>query len=148
MIPLNPQQLPPQKSKWHEGGGQASTPAFYLMRSLFLRTGGNSGIPQTVGTAITASGANHATAQPIKDDFNQVTHGVGGVMLHPLKPGQFQVVANNMAGNLNVYPASQGQVDALAVEAPYVLAPGKSQLFWCVSLASTGGSMYQSLQLG
>ena len=149
MIPLNPQQLPPQQSRWHQGGGQPSTPAFYLMRSLFLRTGGNSGIPQTVGSGLTAAGSGRTTAQQLSEDFNEVTSGTGGVALHPLKPGQFMLVFNGLGGNLNVYPANMGQIDALAVDAPYVLATGKSQLFWCATLlAGSGGSHYRSLQLG
>lgn len=146
MIPLNPNQLPAQNENVIHGS-QLTAKFFYLIRALYNRTGGNSGIPFTVGSSLVAAGADQAHALALGNDFNSVTSGSGGVALAQLQPGQFQVVFSGI-GSLSVYPFLKGQIDALAVNSPYILSNGKSQLFWCDSLLATGGSFYRSLQLG
>ena len=68
--------------------------------------------------------------------------------LRHLAPDQQQWVYNGIGGNLNIYPALGGQIDADAVNLPYVLANGKTQIFTCTKLLATGASFYRSLQLG
>ena len=143
MIQLFPQQLPPNQSQWVIGQ-QVTTRVFYFLKALFDRTGGNSGVFQTAGSGLTVS----SSPLTLTEDFSEILSGSGDVSLSAIKPGQWQVVYNGLAGNLNVLPASGGQIDALAVDAPYVLATGKSQFFWCASLLASGGSFYRSLQLG
>ena len=144
MIPLNPQQLPPQNSDW-VSGSHMTQKAFFLIRSLFNRTGGNSGIPNTVGAGLTAAGASQVTALALTNDFNEVTGGSGGVMLAMLRPGQLQWVYNGLGGGLNVYPFSNGQIDANAVNGAYSLNAGKTQMFWCPKLLASGGTFYRSV---
>ena len=147
MIQRFPHQLPPERGQWVRDQS-VTRPHFSLLKALFERTGGNSGISSTVGSALTAAGTTQATALVLSNDFNTVTLGSGGVALAALQPGQFMLVFNLVGGNLNVYPASNGQIDALAVNAPYVLANDKTQIYWCEKLLASGGSFYRSIKLG
>lgn len=147
MIPRYPQQLPPQEGQWIKGQS-LNLPAFSLLKALFLRSGGNSGIPFTVGAALVAAGVDQPSALGLSNDFNEVLSGSGGVALAALQPGQWMLVFNGLGGGLNVFPASKGQIDALAVNAAYPLNAGKTQIFWCAKLLTSGGSFYHSVQLG
>ncbi len=130
-----------------KGSGPPTKEYYYLFRSLFNRGGGNTGISFTAGANLTASGTGQSNALVLVNDFNEVLNGSGGVTLTALQAGQFQLVFNGL-GSLNIYPAVNGQIDALAVNAPYSLANGKTQIFWCPKLLTSGGSFYRSLQLG
>jgi len=147
MIPLNPAQLVAQNDPWMQGS-QPSIPFFQLIRSLFLRTGGASGIPFTVGANLAAAGVNQATALALVNDFNEITSGSGGVSLDALQAGQFQWVYNGLGGNVNVYPARNGQINALTVNSAFVLGSGKTQMFWCPKLLGTGAPFYRTITLG
>lgn len=147
MIQANAQQLPTQNSAWITGNSLTNG-AFYLIRALFLRTGGASGVPNTVGSALVASGANQANGLALANDYNEVLTGSGGVVLAKLQPGQLQWVFNGLAGNLNVYPFLSGEIDGLAVNAPFVLGNGKTQIFTCVKLLASGGCFYRPTTLG
>ncbi len=149
MIPLFPTQQLAQNTPYVNGDGTPVTAFYYLIRALFNRTGMNNGIPFTVGSGLMATGSDQANALALGDDFNEVTGGGGGVALDALHPGQLQLVYNGIGGNLNVYPALSAQIDALAINVPYVLANTKTQIFWCSSLLpNSGGSQYRSVQLG
>lgn len=148
MIPVWPQQLIGPKDEVLSQAGGFSRSAFYLIRALFNRTGGESGLIDTVGAALVASGNALANALVLSHDYNEVLTGGGGVALAQLQPSQFQWVYNGVGGNLNVYPPVLGEIDALGVAAPYVLANGKTQIFFCVKLLATGGQFFRSLQLG
>ena len=147
MISLNPYQLPGTTVDMAKGDGSPTTQYYYLFRALFLRSGGQSGIPFTVGANLTAAGIGQSTALVLTNDFNEVLNGSGGVSLAALQPGQFQLVFNGL-GSLNVYPAVNGQIDAIAANGPYSLANGKTQIFWCPKLLASGVALYRSLQLG
>ncbi len=149
VIPLNPHQFIANKLKLTKGDGSLNNEGSFFMQSLFQRTGGASGIPNSAKGAITAAGINQSSATLLTDDFNHVTQGTGGVVMKNLQPGQLHWVHNATSGNLNVYPASSGQINALAVNAPYVLAAGTMQIFWVPKLLSgTGGTFYKSITLG
>lgn len=150
MIPVYPQQLLARTAQW-VSGPQPSTAFFYLIQALFNRTGGDSGVPFTSGSGLTATGSTQATALALTDDFNEVTGGVAGtgVQLANLQPGQFQLVFNGInSGNLDVWPASGGQINALGNNIHFALTNGKTQIFWCVKLQSNGAPLYRTITLG
>jgi hypothetical protein len=148
MIPPYPIQLISQKDQSVNPDGSLSNKFFFLIRNLFNRTGMASGYPFQVGAALVAQGATQSAALPLTVDYNEILTGNGGVLLAALQPGQQQWVYNGIGGNLNVYPALTGQINAEAVNAPYVLANGKTQVFTCTKLLTTGGSFYRTLVLG
>ncbi len=149
VIPLNPHQFIANKIRLTKRDGSLDHDGSFFMQSLFQRTGGASGIPNSSNAAIAAAGVGQTDAKLLTDDFNYVTTGSGGVILKALQPGQLQWVHNATLGNLNVYPASSGQINALAVNAPYVLATGTMQIFWVPNLLpTTGGTFYKTITLG
>lgn len=148
VIPLYPHQFPASKVKLTKTDGSATEEHYWFNQTIFNRTGGASGIPNSANGAVAAAGINQTTATKLVNDFNHVTTGSGGVMMTALKPGQLHWVWNDTAGNLNVYPAPNGQINSLAVNQPYVLAPGTGQLITSPSLLSTGGTFYKTMTLG
>ena len=149
MIPLNPwPQFIVQTAEQVNGDGSLIRNFYFMLLSFFKRTGGASGIPFTVGQKIEAIGTGQSTATVLSDDYNEVLTGGGGVVLFSLQPGQTQAVFNGTGGNLHVYPILGGQIDALAANAPYVLANGKTQYFTAYETLASGQSLLRSLQLG
>jgi hypothetical protein len=148
MIPRYPIQLIKQTDESVNPNGSLSTAFFYVIRDLFNRTGMAAGYPFQVGAGLVAAGAVQSTALQLTEDYNEVLTGNGGVMLTALAPDQQQWVYNGLGGNLNVYPALMGQINALAVNAPFVLGSGKTQIFICTKLLTTGGSFYRTVTLG
>lgn len=149
MIPLFATQFPPQGQQQIDGSGKLLNPLYYFLQAVFRRTGGQNGLLWTTGQGLAATGATQALALPLTDDYNEVLTGSGlGVMLAQLQPSQQQWVFNGTGGGLNVYPQLGGRIDAIAVNGPYVLANGKTQIFTCPDLLANGVSFYRSLQLG
>jgi len=149
MIPLYPQQLfQPSNPIVTPSTGIGTNSFFFLIRALFNRSGGSNGLPDKVGNNLTATGTTLQTALALTFDYNEVLNGTGGGALAALQPSQRQWIFNGTGGNLNVYPCSNGAIDALDSEEPYILANGKTQIFVCYSLLTTGGSFYRSTQLG
>lgn len=81
---------------------------------------------KTVDTGLVATGTNQATALQLSAQWNEVdTVPAGtGVLLSAYQSGQSQSVFNGGANALNVYPPPGTQINALGVNAAYVLAPG------------------------
>jgi hypothetical protein len=149
MIPQNPFQLPQPTTPILGNSGQASLIFYNFLKSLFQRTGGQSGIPFTVGSALIASGASLANGLQLTNDYNEVLTGSGGVVLSALQPGQSQIVFNGLGGSLNVYPATaSGQINALGNGTAFSLGNGKTQWFWCVKLQTNGGQFYRTVTWG
>lgn len=149
MIPLVPDNLPARKDPFVDADGTPTTDFYFLIRTLFLRTGSVGGVPWTVGANLTASGAAQATALGLVDDFNEVLAGSGGGgQLAELQAGQTQVVFNGSGGGINVYPPVGSKIDALALNAAYALANNKTQVFTCYSVSAAGLRQFRSLQLG
>ena len=147
MIPLYPQQIPSPLSQPNSGGVFAQA-WWWLINALYNRTGGASGNPFTVGAGLTAT-AGAVGPLPLTNDYNEVLAGGGlGVMLYNMQPGQSQVVFNGTGSAISVFPFTTGSIDALAVNAVYALANGKSQWFRCVKLLASGGRYYRSFQQG
>ena len=140
MIPLYPFQQQPAQQSLVGRAGEARQTFYNFLRALFLRTGGNSGIPDTVGNGLTASG------QTLSDDYNEMLHGPGGtVVLANLQGGQRQVVYNGSGGAVTVHPFGSGLIDGSAT---YSLANTKTQIFTCYGLLANGSPYYRSTQLG
>lgn len=81
----------------------------------------SSGITSSVGTGLVAKGSNQATALLLTNDWNEIDSGTGGVLLASLQAGQNQVVFNNTGGSINVYPPPGSQINALGLNAAFVL---------------------------
>jgi hypothetical protein len=129
-----------------------------LIQALMNRTGGPSGGPNVV-VGIAAVGNSQATAQLLTGDWNYVEtvpSGTGVIIpimgsAGSLAPsvGTDIIVFNADANPLNVYPpnvkvaSGPVQIDALAPNAPYVLAVGKMQWFRQVK-----PTLLKSMQLG
>jgi hypothetical protein len=140
VIPLYPFQQQPQTQSLVGRIGEARQTFYNFLRALFLRTGGNSGIPDTVGNDLTAAG------QVLSDDYNEILHGPGGiVILANLQGGQRQVVYNGSGGGIGIFPFGAGLIDGAA---SYSLANGKTQIFTCYGLLANGSPYYRSTQLG
>ncbi len=147
MIPVYQSQMLSRIAKWVNNDRTPDTSFFYLIFDLYRRTGGQSGIPFTVGKDLVAAGTLQTNALMLSDDFNEVLTGSGGVMLKALQPGQFQIVYNGIGGNLNVYPSlPNGQIDGITTA--YTLANHKTQIYWCAKVLANGGAFCRSIQLG
>lgn len=148
MIPLYTTQLIQPKERIISNDGSSAQSLFYLIRDLFLRTGGQSGIPLTVGASLVAAGSTQADAFELSEDFNEVISvpvGNDGVRLAALQPGQSQKVVNaDAVSALKVYPAPGGSIDAAGIDVPYSMPSGTTQIFTCYSLNSGGGSFYRT----
>ena len=105
----------------------------------------DTGVPNQVDTGLAAKGATQTTALELALDWNEVlTTPVGdGVRLIAMQPGQAQTVFNGGANTLKVYPPSGAKIDALATDAAYSLAAGKTQIYCCYST-----TQIRSVQLG
>lgn len=105
-----------------------------------------SNIEFLVKEAIVAAGNRQDTATQLFADFNAVltTPLNTGVMMPGLVVGNPPTVVWNLGANpLSVYPPDGAQIDALALNAPYLLAAGKAQLFF-----PTTTTLARSIQLG
>lgn len=148
-------QFPPQAQSHIGGDGSLRNPLYYLLQQLFKRTGGNSGIPNTVHNNILSTGTTPAI---LTEDFNLINDGSGGVQLFNLQPGQQQTVFNNDGANpLLVYPPNGGQINGLGANQPYQMAAGSVQIFDAISssplqlstvLGSLGGNGSLSVTVG
>lgn len=149
MIPLYPYQQPPQTARLVQGDGTLIPSFWYFLRALFLRSGGDGGIPIVVDPDLAALGASQTTALSLTEDYSEILSGSGnGAILASLQPGQFQIVFNGTGGDVSIYPEVGGEIDALGANAAYTLPNGKTQIFWCTKLRTNGSSFYRSTQLG
>lgn len=102
-------------------------------------------VPYTAETALTATGTTQGTALALESEWSEITTTAAnsGVRLFSFGIGLTGTVFNAGANALKVYPPIGGSIDALGVNAPYVLAAGKSQVFY--QLTDTA---FRSQQLG
>lgn len=114
------QDLPPPESPFVDPStGVLSYDGYQFLLDLLSSPLG--GEAASVGTGLVASGTSQATALLLTDDWNQIDSGMGGVLLASLQPGQSQVVFNNTGGSINVYPPVGLAINALSVNAAFVL---------------------------
>lgn len=80
--------------------------------------------PATIGLSLTATGTVQGDAFLLASLWNRLTTVAAGtgVIVTNATIGLDMVVVNAGANTLNVYPPVGGQINALAVNAPYVLA--------------------------
>lgn len=137
MITLAQTNFPPQSTPVIDEHGNMTIPGTNFWKALWLRTGGGTGIPNQLGTALTGAGTTQADALALMADWNEVTTAAtnSGVLLPTLTGGQPCVVFNRGAHTLKVYPPSLAQIDALGANAAYSLASLKTQIFWFLSAA-------------
>jgi hypothetical protein len=151
MIPLYPGQLLQPKTPVISHDGGMHPDLFFHMDTIFKRTGGPSGIPNNVNSAVIASGSSSLTAPQLQNhDYNFVTGTAGGgngVMLNNLQPAQQQHVMNTTGGNVNVYPPPGGTINGGAINAPYVLPTTRTQYF-IASAQVNGAAQLHTVVLG
>ena len=99
----------------------------------------------TVQSGATAAGASQATALLMTTEWIEVTVTPpgAGVLMVGFGAGVPETVFNEGANSLSVYPPVGSRIDALAINAPYVLASGKMQTFY-----QTRTNQFRSTQLG
>jgi len=89
----------------------------------------------TVGSSLTATGVNQATALQLNAQWNEVdtVPAGGGVLLASYQPGQTQTVFNDDNSNaLLVYPSPGSQINALGVNTAYSVASNTTKVFYFV----------------
>lgn len=125
--------------------GSLSQNGANIFQGLIDRTGGPSGIPLDITNDMVATGTTQAGAAQLTSDLNEVvtTPAGSGVLLVVTDPGKQQWVFNGGVNPLNVYPPSGMGIDAIAVNGPYSLASGKTQVFTVYDI-----DQLRSLQLG
>lgn len=106
-----------------------------LLTTMWQRTGGGTGIVPIVNGALTAAGTTQQNALGLTGDWNNVeTVASGtGVVMPTLKPGNDITVRNSGSNPLNVYPFPGSQINANAINAPHVVAPGVAVTYQCWS---------------
>lgn len=97
-----------------------------------------------VQTGLVALGTTQATAAGAYGDFvviSTAAAGTGVIQSGPLfGPGDQQTIVNQGANAVLVYPGVGGTINALAINAGYSLAAGKSATFFAAS-----GSQFYTL---
>lgn len=99
----------------------------------------------TVNTGLAATGTTQADALVLTKGWNEITATPvnSGVVIPALGAGLGSTVFNEGANSLKVYPPVGGQIDALGVNNPYLLATTKMQ-----SLFQLTATEWRSTQLG
>lgn len=90
---------------------------------------------QTVGTSLTATGANQATALQLNSQWNEVdtTPSGSGVLLSSFQPGQTQIVFNDDSTNaLLVYPPPDSAINNAAVNIAFSIATNSKAVFYFI----------------
>jgi hypothetical protein len=123
--------LPPPQSPFVDPStGALSSDGYQYLLSL-LAAASSSQATATVSNVLTATGTNQATALQLTSQWNEVdTVASGaGVLLSAYRAGQTQVVFNQGANALLVYPAPGGKINALAVNAAFSVSAGTRATF-------------------
>jgi hypothetical protein len=131
------QQNFPQTALSQPETGHLTKDGRLLHTTVWNRTGGGSGIPTVVKTALTAAGSGQGDALSLTADWNDVETSSGnGVVMPPMKPGNDITVRNDGPNSLNVYPFPGAQINNLGVNAPFVLTPNMQMEFrvWTTTL--------------
>lgn len=139
-----PWSLPPQTSPLTDGSGKATLNGYKQQLAIHNRTGGGTGIvpvvtntpkSSTPDSLLAAVGTTQADSTVLNDDWNHfgtVNPGTA-CRIQALQPGQDVKSYNGGANDLLHFPPPGFQIDALGVDQPFVLAPGKTRTFECWS---------------
>ena len=121
---------PPQEPFVDPATGNLSNSGYQYLLSVINQANTNQATA-TVGGGLVATGTNQATALQLSDQWNEVdTVAAGtGVLLSAYGVGQSQLVANEGANALKIYPPPGMQIDAMALNQPYSLAPASRITF-------------------
>ena len=93
-------------------------------------------ICKDVATSLSAAGTTQGTATELTAADNELTtvaSGAGVVLNASLAPGDEQSVFNAGANAVKIYPTSGMKINALATDAPMLLAVNTGCIFKCVS---------------
>jgi hypothetical protein len=95
-----------------------------------------------VDSSVTATGNSQGTAYTLTKYFTNVTTAAAntGVILPIASPGMTFVIKNNGGNNLNIYPASSANINALLTNVAYVLNVGLN-----ITLAATSSIHWETL---
>jgi hypothetical protein len=93
----------------------------------------NARLLRYTSTGYTAAGTDQASAVLLQHDFNRVSVVAtgSGARLPPGEVGMELIVDNAGANTLNLYPATGERIDALAFNAPLVIAIGDWKKLYC-----------------
>ena len=95
-----------------------------------------------VATGLVATGTVRTDALALQADtavMGTVASGTGVILSQFLSPGEEQSVFNAGANALKVYPPTGFQINALATNAPMLLATNTGCLFKCISTTRVFG---------
>jgi hypothetical protein len=109
-------------------------------------TASGSGGSSTTAGGISAAGTTQGTATALTANYNTVTTaaaGTGVILAGFTNP--IQLVKNDGANNLNVYPVSSSQIEALGNNVAFVIAPGTAVTFFYTSTTQAYAT-YSSFQ--
>lgn len=120
-----------------DGSVTISQPWMYLLQGL-----ANQSVPSTQ-VEVAAAGSNQQSATLIANVWNVITTGSGGVRLPVIAPGPIVGTWNFSNTSISIYPYVGGQIDVMGINAAYVLAPTKCQIWYY-----TSNNHINSLQLG
>lgn len=124
-----------------------------------LTTPALSGETFSTNAAVSAAGTTQGTGTALTSDYNVVTTVASGtgVVLPTATTGRRIVIVNKGANALNVYPASGGTIDALALNAAISLpvnnvmefnASSTTQWYSSYNLSTASGSGVSSISFG
>ena len=125
------QNFPTQTQKLIEPAGILHRFGLDFLKSLYDRTGGANGTPN-VQKQLVAAGSTQSTALLLTGDWNDfgtVASGAGAQIPAQFIQGADVTIHNGGVNTLLVYPPLGWQIDAFAVNAPYPLPGGKTQVF-------------------
>jgi hypothetical protein len=136
------QSMLPAQTLMTDTHGRHTKDARFFSLAMFRRTGGGTGIVPQVSPSLAATGTPADNEQALLHDWNVFDTVAAGAArkLPVLLPGQDVQVFNNGANAITLNPQGQA-IDGGAVNAPYVLAPGKTRIFQATAmnvLYSTG----------
>ena len=99
----------------------------------------------TTESGAAATGTTQGTALLMTTEWIEITTTPvnSGVLLSGFGAGVPNFVFNEGVNSLNVYPPSGSKINALAANAPYVLAAGKMQVF-----SQTTPTQFRTMNLG
>lgn len=88
-----------------------------------------------VGSALTATGADQATALQLSADVNEITTAAAstGVRLPPMSPGDTIFIYNIGANTVSLYPPVGESINAIAVNGAFSVATAKTVIVTKVS---------------
>lgn len=113
-----------------EGNAIISQPWWRFLYGLYTRSAAS--IAYLTSTGLTATGATQATALALTAEWNEITSTPvnTGARITAFGIGLNSLVFNFGGLNLNIYPPVGSQIDALGVNAPYVLSNGVQRNFY------------------